>query len=746
MGYQRNLSSVPRAHAWESPRSVAQGATLATVVYIVVTWIFCTIPALSDIVHFGAPTYALTKQYATVLLHWSPFTQLLAAVVLLCYLVICFKDPSSGQPLLEKDAGRDCVPICAHCSWPLRLETFDKEAVTVFTCDCCGAVADGSGDGLLGLWAYGLHGLCELEIRSGTSGDYEILDGCNTAMLRRLSAWTCDGNGDTYEAQFLDDARVRLVLLGRNALRISRSTASECDWQPFAVARRKVGGSVVGEWSMPVWNYNTSVMNKVSPMPDCWQCFEVTKMQGSQDTGDLIIKEERHSDRRDGLVMGAQAGLEPNEVAQGLLRPETLEPEEGERGNRFASQSLVAQLYAQQGGQPCGWVRLKVDADHLIYQYRPEKSDHDDWGAQCVALRGGSSSFACCERCGLASQPPSPAARYTTGHCNYCHKCIPGFDHHCIFLNQCVGQRNYMEWFALIASLLVLGMAALMGALLVLCASSCSIIPRALSNCSLPFSHHSWQWILAEIVAVIGSVVLDVFLFQLVAFHCWLMLKRQTTTASVFNTTAVAAFERRRTRHLWRLCQSVAKRRCLKLPPPPSLELPGTPNAFAQRSELSLGLPGTPHAFAQPSLESLDLPGTPHAFAQPSPLSVDLPGTPNAFARVFNRGAEVDEVESETMSPTASWCGSPKRSVDAIAARAVCAGTTLDSADEDFSGPFLELRRGTSDLLGVSPIHSHSLSSPLLQHEGRTDTSSVTSPLAHTHTSPARKALSFSGL
>jgi hypothetical protein len=30
-----------------------------------------------------------------------------------------------------------------------------------------------------------------------------------------------------------------------------------------------------------------------------------------------------------------------------------------------------------------------------------------------------------------------------TRHCSRCRKCIPGYDHHCLFLNTCIGARNY---------------------------------------------------------------------------------------------------------------------------------------------------------------------------------------------------------------------------------------------------------------------------------------------------------------
>jgi len=65
-----------------------------------------------------------------------------------------------------------------------------------------------------------------------------------------------------------------------------------------------------------------------------------------------------------------------------------------------------------------------------------------------VGVADAKAGYRLCLRCNV-HVPNAPR----TMHCYACDKCCEGFDHHCDFLQTCVGKQNYRQFVALVAVL-----------------------------------------------------------------------------------------------------------------------------------------------------------------------------------------------------------------------------------------------------------------------------------------------------
>ncbi|CAG5114576.1 unnamed protein product [Candidula unifasciata] len=144
-----------------------------------------------------------------------------------------------------------------------------------------------------------------------------------------------------------------------------------------------------------------------------------------------------------------------------------------------------------------------------------------------------------CALCEVSVQDPKAK------HCSACNKCVAGFDHHCRWLNNCVGDRNY-KWF--FATLLF----AIMASLIVTCVGLTLFIGFFIdksnghifqvykdaieSESERPATLEMFQkpvadslFLTFDVITVVLAVIAFGFLVHLTQFHIWLIYKGMST-------------------------------------------------------------------------------------------------------------------------------------------------------------------------------------------------------------------------
>ncbi|MCO5552664.1 hypothetical protein L7F22_006180 [Adiantum nelumboides] len=115
-------------------------------------------------------------------------------------------------------------------------------------------------------------------------------------------------------------------------------------------------------------------------------------------------------------------------------------------------------------------------------------------------------------------------------HCRNCDKCVDGFDHHCRWLNNCVGRKNYITFVVLMASsllLLVLNWGTGIAVLVRCIVSKSNIERKILERLGSGFSRTPFAIVVAlcTLVALLASIPLGELFF----FHLILIKKGITT-------------------------------------------------------------------------------------------------------------------------------------------------------------------------------------------------------------------------
>lgn len=113
-------------------------------------------------------------------------------------------------------------------------------------------------------------------------------------------------------------------------------------------------------------------------------------------------------------------------------------------------------------------------------------------------------------------------------HCRSCDNCVDGLDHHCVFLNACIGRRNYTTFYAMLFHMLGVSWMGLVGCILHLYRLASPRTPGAERGFvhALKASPSNVAFFWLALVWMIPVACLFIY-------HTWLLLRNRSTVEQI---------------------------------------------------------------------------------------------------------------------------------------------------------------------------------------------------------------------
>ena len=200
------------------------------------------------------------------------------------------------------------------------------------------------------------------------------------------------------------------------------------------------------------------------------------------------------------------------------------------------------------------WVVTTSDPGILLRVYSSEQ-DKKKFKSFCINQLGYLIQYKYCFSCNIIRPPRST-------HCHDCDNCVERFDHHCPWIGNCVGKRNYCYFFFFIIFLNVL--------CLYLFSFSLYYIVNYIKERKLDgydVSNSLTQCII-PLFMIIYMLIVMLFVINLNFYHCRLVIRNMTTKEELkdfFSNIFGNFYERKAKQNIKNvLCPRIKKKSLLK--------------------------------------------------------------------------------------------------------------------------------------------------------------------------------------